>query len=611
MLDSRVVLSKFQESSSYIQECRDKALNLLLGLTGSGKTTIINAILGYDLDKNSDGTVDRVDSPSKRPFQKAVKSGITETETSGEMIEVDKYNTPITKKNLPKIGHGAKSETSHPTLYHEAKKNCFLLDCAGFGDTRSNEDRVSISLAMESAFRNASNINSVFIVINYNDLISERGKSIKKLAKMMMSLFSDIEKAAKSLHFVFTHLDSVYNEIKIDNLRKCERDDIPANQIANEISIQEAVYNRLLLIINNIISALEQQTQSWSPAKLASFGRYGLGVVGSSLLNKMGYNSGEGINLSLGKESFFKDARKNARLLYFFKLIQKSLENKVALLFNVTDQQHINLFRDRLLDVINTTRGLGSAIPIQAFNFKEYDSQRTKFEHEIKDSAWKFYHLLNDINELPQEIANLEGQIGHLNLLINNYNKNLQESPDNSVNRLGQIQLVLDEQKKLITDKQDEIDLQMAKLAECKKEKDNLESDDLVSDSYHFEESRWSFLILPYFMSYSYKVFDVNERSGPISHYEITPTNGRCEVLGYVKEKGILSISYISATGEDGKCSLVVYYKKRFYSDNPQKIQSYRSEINRININIDRLNGELGKYQSKDDSLSTTHQGNR
>ncbi len=597
MFDFREVLKKFQDSASYIQECRDKDLNLLIGLTGSGKTTVLNALLGEELVKKGDGTVDRIKSP------------VRET-GSPRGYGQNNNNVPVTPQHAATIGHGAESQTSHPTLYHEAERNCFLLDCAGFGDTRTDEDRVSISLAMESALRNAASINTIFVVINYNDLLAERGKSIKRLANMMMSLFSKLEEATKSLYFVFTHLDSLRNEILFNKLRESEDSDIQLTQMALENSVESELNTRLLSIINNIISTLERTAQGWSPAKLTAMGRYGLGAVGSSMLNTIGFGNGNNIDINIGQDNYFKDANNHYRSLLFFKLIQKALNEKVALFFNVSDKQHLKIFRDRFLDVIQTTKRLQNPIPYQSFNFTEYDRQRAKFESELRAGSWKFLQLLSELNQIPQEMSNIEAQIQHLRRLIENNTKKLDESGDDAVQRLGQIQILLDEQQVLITAKQDQINVKIRERESCEEQLRGLESDDLIPVSYFFEEKRWNIFILPYFLGYSSHVFEVTHSDGVIENFTVNAVNGSARVLTEDKKAGKLSLTYSSGYGLDAQCTLTVFYRTRFFRNNPTQIQDLKTQIAEINGSIDGLRGELHLYQAKFEALKNTHQGN-
>ncbi len=755
MFKFRDVLELFQQGSAFIEESKDQELNLFIGLTGSGKSTVVNAVLGHELSRKENNTVDFVNSskiqtdtnsltavipgtnspvafteepvPAKgdcgfltlavsreqvvdvllslagddkareelceeiheafkyhsvkrtaefetlyQAYEKAgnseeehvaaeqklsaycqredvyrmyveayrghlwlgyksillyaklsditvyiwkkaevgqkleiVGKSISEQPVQGQVIHMlfTKGYTHFNllyeaKSHAAKIGHGAESQTTYPTVYHEKERNCYLLDCAGFGDTRTDEHRVGINLAMESALKNAASINSVFIVINYNDLISQRGNSIIKLAKMIMSLFSNIELATKSMYFVFTHIDSLYTSIRFEGLYYFMQGLPNTSLIANEQAVEEKINAKILYVIQNILSVLESKVSTWKKANHAVW-------------NKLGWNNKSDIETGINNDEFFQDINATNKTIVFFKMIEKALKDKVALFFNAVDSQHIKIFRNKMLDTIRTTCDLGDSIPLHAFNFTEYDHKRVKFENELRTAAWKLLQLINELNELPLEIAKLDTQITHLEHLVENNSKRIDHEGKDTVSRLNLIQEMMDEQNRVIANKQQEIQAVDDALSQCNNQKTYLESDEFETDTHSIVEKRWNYLLLPYLLgcSYTYKVFNIPSSNGLYDNYSVNAKNGSHKVLREDKSSGELEIEYRSINGYDGECTITVNYKRRFYKNNAAEIQRLIGQIAKKNVTIGVLKTQLKGYQERFKALQNTHKG--
>src|SRR5690606_37810367 len=119
-----------------------------LGVTGSGKSTLINYLLGHH-------------------FKFGRKKNIT---------DVLDHTKPFAK-----IGtSAANSETLFPTIYEAPDCSIALCDCPGFGDT--NNDLTSLQhLCMLISKKIAKSIKAIVIVINHHDVESRRGSSFKAL----------------------------------------------------------------------------------------------------------------------------------------------------------------------------------------------------------------------------------------------------------------------------------------------------------------------------------------------------------------------------------------------------------------------------------------------
>ena len=154
----------------------NKQLILFLGLTGSGKSTMINYILGHRFEFDDE---------------------------SGEVQPVNKHIAlPVFADSL------ASSTTSYPATYPLFEKSPIsLCDSPGLGDTRSEETQVGISLCMDKVLNQATTtIRAAIVVIDYPSLVAEKSARFKKLLASLAEMLTAINACGSSLFFVYNRL---------------------------------------------------------------------------------------------------------------------------------------------------------------------------------------------------------------------------------------------------------------------------------------------------------------------------------------------------------------------------------------------------------------------
>jgi energy-coupling factor transporter ATP-binding protein EcfA2 len=157
MLDINKIKEGIEESFNISESARDKDLVLIVGQTGSGKSTTVNYLLGYSL--------------------KRVRGGKAELELLQSL------------KSYAKMGDDAESVTTHPAAY-EGPDGFVYCDCPGFKDNRGDEQRVIVSVSTEAVVNKAKSIRAVIVVVEWGAIDSSRGEGLRDVALTLGSLFN-------------------------------------------------------------------------------------------------------------------------------------------------------------------------------------------------------------------------------------------------------------------------------------------------------------------------------------------------------------------------------------------------------------------------------------
>jgi len=133
---------------------------MFIGNSGVGKSTLINALCGCTMVKKTDGTIHA-------------------------------------EPEIASIGHGATSTTNFIKIYQDNTGDHSVYgDCSGFNDSRGLEMRIVNACSLQSAFNSAQQA-KVVIVISAHAFSSERGKGVRDLENVCLSLFGGSENLIK------------------------------------------------------------------------------------------------------------------------------------------------------------------------------------------------------------------------------------------------------------------------------------------------------------------------------------------------------------------------------------------------------------------------------
>ncbi len=180
---------------------------LLLGTTGSGKSTIANYLLETPLIRWDDDLLDTIDESVREKYK------IRQT---GEVYpRLDFEN----RADLPQIGAGLSSKTINISSYRTVDGMLFF-DTPGFIDTNQNR-RLANSLALEEIIQQSKKI-KLAIVIDYWAVRTGRGELFKSLAKLLGDLLpsTDLNHHEKQNNMLFLFINKVGSSLNQSALRK-------------------------------------------------------------------------------------------------------------------------------------------------------------------------------------------------------------------------------------------------------------------------------------------------------------------------------------------------------------------------------------------------------
>ncbi len=130
---------------------------LVIGNTGTGKSTLINILLGNELEVK--------------------KNGLT------SMIN------PKAGQRGPKIGNTGNAETSIPTPWTNERTCITYWDCPGFEDNRSTVQDIANAFYITEIFKKSQRV-KLLLSIKYGDALDPRLVSVLKMVEVIDNMFN-------------------------------------------------------------------------------------------------------------------------------------------------------------------------------------------------------------------------------------------------------------------------------------------------------------------------------------------------------------------------------------------------------------------------------------
>jgi GTPase SAR1 family protein len=165
------LIAKTEESRTLI---KDKDVLLMIGNTGSGKSTNILKFLGYDL------------KPGK--FGKLTTLIPT---TNLDQDHLTFYTSPEAKSCTRYINAVAIPLKMYPTGIPEYKRNLAICDTPGFGDSAGVEVDIANGVGMINALRGAKSVR-VVVILPYESLTGDRMAGAIKMSEIISNLFQEL-----------------------------------------------------------------------------------------------------------------------------------------------------------------------------------------------------------------------------------------------------------------------------------------------------------------------------------------------------------------------------------------------------------------------------------
>jgi energy-coupling factor transporter ATP-binding protein EcfA2 len=143
-----------------------KEVLMVLGNTGTGKSTTLNALLGCKM--------------------KAVRPREVGLPGIKKIVIVDPESP---RKEVMPIGHGRRSHTFMPQIVPDPdNNNQAYCDCPGFKDNRGAEINIANAINTKNVLKQAKGVKAVFLT-SYNGLCDDRGNSIRDVEAMCSKMF--------------------------------------------------------------------------------------------------------------------------------------------------------------------------------------------------------------------------------------------------------------------------------------------------------------------------------------------------------------------------------------------------------------------------------------
>lgn len=196
-LDVNLLQAGIMQAFEQAEQVKNEEVVLVIGNTGSGKSTSINYLLGCKMVPADEDDLDLQAVPAK-----------------GEKV-------------YSKVGDGHVSTTLFPVLAknNDERQVISYCDCPGFFDNRGDEVQISTAVATIATIQNARRIRGIMVVIDYNALSVGLGSLFKELLMTLEYLLQDPAAVMPSIQFVFSkcNVDKPLDVKKVAILKKLQK----------------------------------------------------------------------------------------------------------------------------------------------------------------------------------------------------------------------------------------------------------------------------------------------------------------------------------------------------------------------------------------------------
>lgn len=188
---------------------------VVIGPTGGGKSTVLNYILGCDMELVPQ-EIHKIPGQPDRIVRVSPKSQI---------------------KEVMKIGHDTSTSMTilSSSIYSEAMK-IYIYDCAGIEDTRGLEVNITNNVNMRTILKNASSL-KILLLVTYQSLTDVRGAPLMNLLKMSYQMFGGQNELLKNKASFFLNVTKVPDHISLEGVKSIFSENKDIKALADRVII--------------------------------------------------------------------------------------------------------------------------------------------------------------------------------------------------------------------------------------------------------------------------------------------------------------------------------------------------------------------------------------
>ena len=163
-----------ERGAAHAETAAGQDLLAIIGNTGAGKSTCVNYVDGCKLEKIS----------------RDVAAGAVAAPAGGGGKKVVRVAPDSPRPELMRIGHSNKSQTFVPDV--RVGHEFVYSDCPGFLDNRGAEINIANAVNIKATVSRAKST-KVLVLLNYDSLRADRGRGLRELGEILVSLFGSAE----------------------------------------------------------------------------------------------------------------------------------------------------------------------------------------------------------------------------------------------------------------------------------------------------------------------------------------------------------------------------------------------------------------------------------
>lgn len=560
VIDAKKLENYLLNSFKYASKAKTKEIILVMGNTGSGKSTVVNYLLGNEMIKSFS--------------------------TLGETV----FTTKLDNSSFPKIGHN-ESETLYSMLYKDEATKLVYCDCPGFYDQRGDEEQICTEISMQLILKYAQSIKAVLIVIDYNELYVTRGNGFISLNKTLSKLFKTLDSVFNSILFIFTKVDQK------NHITTCEM----IAQHVYEKHEQLSRYSRKFESLCTNFDEIRDSEKNLEFLNLMYSNKHNFFIVD--------YENATAKNLITNRIFELNETLETTNLNYEIdirhqKLIDRLID-RIAYEGTRLIEKLIEINKT-ISDFSNQRKQLGDRVTFYKAELMLLDIKTTEseifsgktgdFSNKISRSSSLYSNHSMTVSEFSIESSSTES---HLEIKI--LNEKLQH---NEALRDAQM-------KKLLP-----IVKQIEELTYEIKKNDTDEMLLYWNDSLY--EKRFTISVLGKKICFgrTHKVFQYKDV--PFEKHEFFKNNGNFEIKENNGAAGRFKAVYVSDKGVDATAWVKLYVKnknfpdvKRKLNDWQQRLSKYLDEKKKLDEDICKLNETIQQFQKRINDLKNATLNNR